>query len=56
MIGCNIFINSFDVQEGDLVGELALRSIGRLDKTVKLLQFNKQIVHINDIDSFSKCF
>ena len=34
----NIFINDFDVQERDYVGELARRSIGRFYKTVKLLR------------------
>ena len=38
------------------MGELARRSIGRFDKTVKLLRFNNHIIHTNDIDSFFKCF
>ena len=46
----------FDIQEGEYVGELARRSIGRFDKTVKLLRFHSHIIHINDIDSFFKCF
>ena len=29
----NIFIYDFDIQEGEYVGELARRSIGRFDKT-----------------------
>ena len=33
----NIFFYDFDIQEGEYVGELARRSIGRFDKTVKLL-------------------
>ena len=52
----NIFIYDFDNQEGEYVGELARRSIGRFDKTVKLLRFNNHINHTNDIDSFFKCF
>ena len=51
----NIFIYDFDIQEGD-VEELAQRSIGRFDKTIKLLRFNNHIIHTNDIDSFFKCF
>ena len=38
------------------MGELARRSIGRFDKTVKLPRFNNHIIHTNDIDSFFKCF
>ena len=52
----NIFIYDFDIQEGEYVGELARRSIGRFDKTVKLLRFNNHIIHTNDIDSFFTCF
>ena len=52
----NIFIYDFDIQEGEYVGELARRSIGRFDKTVKLLRFNNHIIHTNDTDSFFKCF
>ena len=52
----NIFIYDFDIQEGEYVGELARRSIGRFDKTGKLLRFNNHIIHTNDIDSFFKCF
>ena len=52
----NIFIYDFDIQDGEHVGELARRSIGRFDKTVKLLRFNNHIIDANDIDSFFKCF
>ena len=38
------------------MGELARRSIGRFDKTVKLLRFNNHVIHTNDIDNFFKCF
>ena len=52
----NIFRHDFDIQEGEYVGELARRSIGSFDKTVKLLRFNSHINHTNDIDSFFKFF
>ena len=45
----NIFIYDFDIQEGEYVGELARRSSGNFEKTVKLLRFNSH-------DSFFKCF
>ena len=31
---------NFDIQEREYVGELARRSIGKFDETVKLLRFN----------------
>ena len=52
----NIFIYNFVIQETEYVGELARRSTGSFDKTVKLLRFNNHIIHTNDIDSFFKCF
>ena len=52
----NIFIYDFDFHEGEYVGELARRRIGKFEKTVKLLRFNNHIIHTNDIDSFVKCF
>ena len=52
----NIFIYDFDIQEGEYVGELARRSIGRFGQTVKLLRFNHHIVHRNDIDSCFESF
>ena len=52
----NNFIYDFDIQEEEYEGELARRSIGRFDKTVKLLRFNNHIIHTNYIDSFFKCF
>ena len=51
-----ISLYDFDIQEGEYVGELARRNIGRLYKTVKLLRFNNHTYHTNDIDSFFKCF
>ena len=56
IVQTNIFIYNFDIQEGEYVGKLARRSIGRFDKTVRLLRFNNHIIHTNDIDSFFKCF
>ena len=52
----NILICDFHIQEGEYVGELARRSIGRFDKTVKLLRFNNHIIHTSNINSFFKCF
>ena len=40
----NIFIYDFDIQEGVYVEELARRSFGRFDETVKLLRFKNHII------------
>ena len=52
----NIFVYDFDIQEGEYVGELARQSIGRFDKTVKILRFNNHIIQKNNVDSFFNCF
>ena len=52
----NIFIYDFDIQEGEYVGYLARQKIGKFKKPVKMLRFNNQIIHRNDIISFFKCF
>ena len=54
--GTSLYTISIDIQEGEYVLELARRSIGRFDKTVRLLRFNNHIIHTNDIHSFFKCF
>ena len=50
----NFFIYDFDIQEGEYVGQLARRGIGRLDKTVKLLKFNNHIIHTSAFDALAK--
>ena len=55
IVQMNISIYDFDIQEGEYVGELTRRSIGRFNKTVKLLRFNNHIIHTNDFHSFFKC-
>ena len=44
------------VEDGDFVGELARRSIGKYENTVKLLRYNNHIIYVNNIDNFFKCF
>ena len=52
----DIFIYVFDIQDVEYVGELARRSIGNFEKTVKLLRFNNHFLHMNDVASIFKCF
>ena len=52
----NIFIYDIDIEEGDFVGKLARRSIGKYENTVKLLRYNDHIIYVNNIDNFFKCF
>ena len=38
VVGKSIFIYDIDIEDGDFVGELARRSIGKYENTVKLLR------------------
>ena len=51
-----IFVNNFVIQEEEYIRELAQRSIGKFDKTEKLVRFNNHIILTNDIDCLFKCF
>ena len=37
----NIFVYDFDIQEGEYVGELARRSIGKFEKTKKIAKIQQ---------------
>ena len=53
----NIFVYDIeDIEDGDFVGELARRSIGKYENTVKLLRYNNNIIYVNNNDNFFKCF
>ena len=40
----NIFFYDFDIQVGEYVGKLARQSIGKIEKTMKLLRFIKIMI------------
>ena len=49
-------IEDTDKGDEDFLSELARRSIGKYENTVKLLQYNNHIIHVNNIDNFFRCF
>ena len=52
----NIFIYDIDLGIGDFLGDLARRSIGIYENTVKYLRYNNHINYVNNIDKFFKSF
>ena len=52
----NIFIYDINIEDGYFVGELARRSIGKYENTVKLLRYNNHNIYVINIDNFFKCF
>ena len=56
MLQLNIFLYDIDFVDGELIGELALRSIQKFEKSVKLLRYNNHICYVSDMNSFFKSF
>ena len=56
LIKQNIFIYDFDIEDGEIIGELFRRSVERYDENIKLLRYNNHICYVNDIKKFFKKF
>ena len=56
LLELNIFLYDIDFVDGELIGELARRSIQKFEKSVKLLRYNNHICYVSDINSFFKSF
>ena len=54
--GGDIFLYDIDFLDGELIGELAWRSIQKFEKSVKLLRYNNHICYVSDMNSFFKSF
>ena len=51
-----IFLYDIDFGNGELIGELARRSIQKFEKSVKLLRYNNHVCYNSDMNSFFKSF
>ena len=56
MLQLNIFLYDLDFVDGELIGELARRSIQMFEKSVKLSRYNNHICYVSDMNSFFKSF
>ena len=56
MLKLNIFPYDIDFVDGELIGELAQRSIQKFKESVKRLCYNNQICCVSDMNSFFKSF
>ena len=52
----NIFLYDIDFVNGELIGELARRSIQKFEKSDKLLRYNNHICYVSDMNSFFNSF
>ena len=51
-----IFLYDIDFVNGELIGELARRSIQKFEKSVRLSRYNNHICYVSDTNSFFKSF
>ena len=56
MLQLNIFLYDIDFVDGELIGELARRSIQKFEKSVKLLRYNNHSCYVSDMNSFFESF
>ena len=56
MLQLNSFFYDIDFVDGELIGELARRSIQKFKKSVKLLRYKNHICYVSDMNSFLKSF
>ena len=56
MLQLNIFLYDIDFVDGELIGELARRSIQKFEMSAKRLRYNNHICYVSDMNSFSKYF
>ena len=52
----NIFIYDIDIEEGEIVGELARRTVEMYKKNINLLRHNDHICYLDDNNTFFKRF
>ena len=56
LLQLNIFLYDIDFVDGELIGELARRSIQKFEKSVKLLRYINHICYVNNINALFKAF
>ena len=56
MLQLNIFLYDIDFGDGELIGELARRSIQKFEKSVKLLRYNNHICYVSDMNYLFEYF
>ena len=56
IVGINIFIYDIDLIDGEMVGELARRSIKKYEKNVQLVRYNSHICYVDNINALFKAF
>ena len=56
LLTLNIILYDIDIVEGNIVGELARRSVQKYENTVRLLRYNNHICYVNNINAVFQSF
>ena len=51
LLTVNILLYDIDIVDGNIIGELARRSVQKHEKTVRLLRYNNHICYVNNINA-----
>ena len=52
----NILLYDIDIKDGNIIGELARRSVQKYDNTVRLLRYNNHTCYVNNINAVFQSF
>ena len=56
LLTLNILLYDIDIVDGDILGELARRSVQKYENTVRLLRYNNHICYVNNINAVFQSF
>ena len=56
LLTLNILLYDIDIADGNIVGELARRSVQKHENTVRLLRYNNQVCYVNNINAVFQSF
>ena len=56
LLTLNIVLYVIDIMDGNIIGELARRSVQKYEKTVRLLRYNNHICYVNNINAVFQSF
>ena len=56
LLALNILLYDIDIVDGNIVGELARRSVQKYENTVRVLRYNNYICYVNNINAVFQYF
>ena len=56
LLALDILLYDVDIVDGNIIGELARRSVQKYDNTVRLLRYNNHICYVSNINAVFQSF